>query len=100
MEREFHLLNFLCDEVVDQVVNGKGQRHGGNKTSFMDQPWRKIADTHGRGFLTGQAAKKLDEAVNKTGDAFDQEIFGAVAYMLMAVLYDRARRAKLDYDEE
>ena len=70
---------------------GKGERHGGNVTPFTDQPWTHYARMHGRGFLTGQAAKKLEEAAStRTGTAFETEILGAIVYLGMSVLHERA----------
>jgi hypothetical protein len=46
---------------------------------------------HGRGFLTGQAAKKLEEAASKReGQPFIDEALGAIVYLGMAVLHERA----------
>jgi hypothetical protein len=56
----------------------------------MEQPWLHYAKLHGRGFLTGQAAKKLEEAAStKQGEAFVQEMLGAMAYIGMAILYSQ-----------
>ena len=92
----------LVDQVVDhplydvlmlaitQAMYGKGERHGGNVTPFMDQPWVHYSKLHGRGFLTGQAAKKLEEAASqRTGEAFEAEVLGAIVYAAMAILKDR-----------
>ena len=47
-------------------------------------------EMHGRGFLTGQAAKKFEEAANtRNGTAFETEVFGAMVYMAMAILDER-----------
>jgi hypothetical protein len=70
---------------------GKGERHGGATTPFMDQPWAHYAKLHGRGFLTGQAAKKLEEAAStREGTAFEDEMLGAMVYIGMAVLNSRS----------
>lgn len=75
---------------IEQAMFGKGGRHGGNDTPFYEQPWAHYAKMHGRGFLTGQAAKKLEEAANtRTGTAFETEVFGAMVYMAMAILNER-----------
>lgn len=75
---------------IEQCLNGKGQRHGGGKTPFLDQPWRHYAKLHGRGFLTGQAAKKLEEAAStRNGEAFETEMLGAIVFAGMAVLFER-----------
>lgn len=72
---------------VEQAMYGKGQRHGGDVTPFMDQPWTHYARMHGRGFLTGQAAKKLEEAAStRAGEAFSAEVRGAIVYLGMALI--------------
>ena len=73
---------------IHQAMYGKGVRHGGAVTPFLDQPWIHYARMHGIGFLTGQAAKKLEEAAStKSGDAFINEIRGAMVYLGMALIY-------------
>lgn len=75
---------------IEQAMYGKGERHGGAVTPFLDQPWAHYARMHGRGFLTGQAAKKLEEAASKRqGDAFEAEVLGAIVYAGMALLKER-----------
>ena len=87
-----HPLELVFEEVVAQVTSGKGTRHGGDTTPFDEQPWVHYARMHGRGFLTGQAAKKLEEAASKLrGEAFEREVLGAIAYAAMAVLWERNR---------
>jgi len=82
-----HTLFPILMEAIEQAMFGKGQRHGGNVTPFFDQPWNHYAKMHGRGFLTGQAAKKLEEAASlRTGEAFKQEMLGAIVYCGMALL--------------
>lgn len=77
---------------INQAVYGKGERHGGNRTPFLEQPWVHYAAMHGRGFLTGQAAKKLEEAAStRQGAAFEQEMLGAMVYSGMAVLKERSQ---------
>jgi len=75
---------------IQQAMYGKGERHGGAVTPFTEQPWVHYAKLHGRGFLTGQAAKKLEEAAStRAGDAFETEVLGAIVYCGMAVLKER-----------
>jgi hypothetical protein len=82
-----HPLFPILMEAIEQAMFGKGQRHGGNVTPFFDQPWNHYAKMHGRGFLTGQAAKKLEEAASlRTGEAFKHEVLGAIVYCGMALL--------------
>lgn len=75
---------------IEQAMWGKGKRHGGAATPFMTQPWVHYTRMHGRGFATGQAAKKLEEAASqRTGVAFEAEMLGAMVYAGMAVLVER-----------
>ena len=77
---------------INQAMFGKGERHGGAVTPFHDQPWAHYAKMHGRGFLTGQAAKKLEEAAStRTGAAFEAEVLGAIVYCGMALLKERGQ---------
>lgn len=85
-----HPLYPVMVAAIEQAMFGKGQRHGGNVTPFFDQPWAHYAKMHGRGFLTGQAAKKLEEAAStRSGQAFEQEVLGAIVYCGMALLTER-----------
>lgn len=75
---------------IEQAMYGKGERHGGNAIPFLEQPWVHYAKMHGRGFLTGQAAKKLEEASHqREGGAFETEVLGAIVYAGMGVLKER-----------
>lgn len=86
-----HPLTPVLLAAVEQAMFGKGERHGGAQIEFTDQPWAHYVKMHGRGFLTGQAAKKLEEAAStRTGTAFEQEALGAIVYLGMAVLYERS----------
>lgn len=87
---EEHPLFPVLVAAIQQCMYGKGERHGGNVTPFLDQPWTHYASMHGRGFLTGQAAKKLEEAASKRqGQAFETEVLGAIVYAGMAILHER-----------
>lgn len=75
---------------IHQAMFGKGERHGGAAVPFMDQPIFHYARMHGRGFLTGQAAKKLEEAASKRhGEPFVQEVLGAIVYAAAALLHEQ-----------
>lgn len=87
-----HPLAGVLLEAINQAAHGKGERHGGNSTPFLEQPWKHYADMHGRGFLTGQAAKKLEEAAStREGEAFVDECLGAIVYLGMAILKERGQ---------
>lgn len=84
-----HPLFSVFEAAIEQAMFGKGERHGGNVTPFLEQPWAHYGRMHGRGFLTGQAAKKLEEAASlRTGEAFKQEVYGAMVYLGMAILFE------------
>jgi hypothetical protein len=85
-----HPLYEVLFDVINQVVHGKGERHGGGIIPFYEQPWYHYAKLHGRGFLTGQAAKKLEEAASlRSGEKFYNEVCGAIAYAAMSILFER-----------
>ena len=72
---------------IEQCMTGKGERHGGAATLFMEQPWTYLAELHGRGFLTGQSCKKLGEAAaGKNGEEFVHEALGAIVYAGMSII--------------
>lgn len=85
-----HTLYPVLIEAIEQAMHGKGERHGGNVTPFTEQPWVHYANMHGRGFLTGQASKKLEEAAHqREGEAFETEVLGAIVYAGMSILKER-----------
>ena len=86
-----HPLFPILVEAIEQAMHGKGERHGGNETPFLEQPWAHYAKMHGRGFLTGQATKKLEEAAHqREGEAFETEVLGAIVYAGMSVIKERS----------
>lgn len=86
---EDHPLYSQYMRAIEQAMFGKGERHGGAKIDFLEQPWMHYAEMHGRGFLTGQAAKKLEEAAStRNGEAFMQEVRGAIVYLGMALIWE------------
>ena len=94
-ETQQHPLYEVFTKAIHQAMYGKGERHGGAKTPFLEQPWAHYAKLHGRGFLTGQAAKKLEEAAStREGTAFEDELLGAIVYVGMAIINDRIERSK------
>lgn len=87
-----HPLYDVFVTAIEQARTGKGTRHGGDIVPFMTQPWVHYAKMHGRGFLTGQAAKKLEEAAStREGEAFLDEMRGALVYIGMAILHEQAK---------
>jgi hypothetical protein len=87
-----HPLYPVFMRAIKQAMYGKGERHGGARTPFMEQPWVHYHAMHGRGFLTGQAAKKLEEAAStKWGESFHTEVLGAIVYAGMSVLMEEIK---------
>jgi hypothetical protein len=91
-----HPLERIFEEAVEQVSSGKGDERHGNGTGFLSQPWVSITDTHGVGFLTGQAHKKIMEAVKNREDTnylwYKRELLGAINYLAMSLLYEETTR--------
>lgn len=102
LDVEQHPLMGVFRAAIEQAMFGKGERHGGARTPFGEQPWVHYAKMHGRGFLTGQAAKKLEEAANtRHGEAFLTEMRGVLVYAGMAILHEEQRmreEKKLDIE--
>jgi hypothetical protein len=89
-QMRLHPLYPIFMAAIRQAMFGKGERHGGARTPFLKQPWAHYVAMHGRGFATGQAAKKLEEAAStRKGEAFETEIYGAMVYLGMAILAER-----------
>lgn len=89
-EVQSHPLFPVFVAAIEQAMYGKGERHGGNVTPFLEQPWAHYVKMHGRGFATGQAAKKLEEAAStREGKPFESEVLGAIVYCGMAILNER-----------
>lgn len=75
-----------------QAMYGKGKRHGGNSVPWLEQPIFHYAKLHGRGFVTGQAAKKIEEAASILhGQRFVDEVLGAIVYSSAAVIFEREK---------
>src|SRR5574343_870167 len=92
IHRPRHPLDAAFDDAIEQVTRGKGEQRHGKGAQFWQQPWTHYAETHGIGFLTGQAAKKLDEAQGFLNDQprWEREMLGVIVYAGMAIL--KARR--------
>lgn len=77
-------LQAVIDDAMAQTRSGKGDERHGNGLDFTDQPIMSISRMVGPGFLTGQAMKKLQEAMSMhlKGDhmAAYREILGVVVY--------------------
>ena len=82
---ENHPLYSVYRAAIEQAAFGKGERHGGCETPFLDQRWKRIADgLCGPRGLAFQAIKKLEEALDKPDkESFERELLGAMVYMGM-----------------
>jgi hypothetical protein len=90
--RNSELLAGVFAAVMQQVTAGKGAERHGKGEDFLAQPWKKIADDFGEGFLLGQAAKKMREATHASGwehERWEREMLGALAYIGFAVVNRR-----------
>lgn len=86
----------VLDGVEHQVFSGKGHERHGNGTPLDQQPWYYISKNVGDGFCLGQAMKKIMELRNIPERAkWEREIFGAMAYLVFAVLYKREKAQQL-----
>lgn len=74
----------------DQAASGKGKERHANEDAFEDQPIFTIAGLVGIGFNSGQAIKKISEAVGMANrgkpDAAIREIHGAIVYLASLAL--------------
>lgn len=83
----YKTLSEVLEAAIEQATKGKGQRHGGDKTPFLEQQWVRLYKTHGLGFLLGQADKKYHEALGKENEEdVVREFLGAIVYLGMALL--------------
>lgn len=85
----------VLGEAFNQCVKGKGNERHGHDSQLFQQQWVSLAKHHSVGFLTGQAAKKLNEAASLrlvegyTRDAYERELLGAIVYTAFAIIFDR-----------
>ena len=78
----FSDLRKTLDGAFEQAASGKGAERHGNGKPWREQPIFKIAEKHGTGFLSGQAAKKLEESLGlPTKEAKIRELRGVINYV-------------------
>lgn len=94
-----HPLAEIFDDALAQATRGKGDaRHGRGRDStdpanFLAQDWAAIAGRHGSAFLSGQAEKKLREALDLPHAERRSELLGVLVYVAMLVIHhDKAFR--------
>lgn len=86
-----HPLEPVFKDAVAQAQRGKGAARHGRGQEFMKQTWLETANAHGAAFLTGQAEKKMREAIDLPYAQARTELLGTLVYAAMAIL-------KLDID--
>lgn len=88
--KQYAPLREVLDRAFEQAAFGKGKERHANDKPFLQQPIMEITRMHGIGFVTGQAAKKAQEAVGMVGrkefPAAHREILGAIVYLAAAYL--------------
>ena len=86
----------ILKAAFDQASAGKGKERHANNLPFHDQPMQTIAAEHGIGFITGQARKKMEEALGMFqrghADAAIKELLGTIVYTAGAVIYIEDRK--------
>jgi hypothetical protein len=86
-----HPLDLVFGLAIQQLTKGKGVRHGGDTTPFMDQRWLQLSKNYGSAGLFFQADKKLQEAQQKTGEDRRRELLGALNYLAMGILFEEQK---------
>ncbi len=77
-------------DAIEQATGGKGQRHGGARTPFLEQRWHRIAQSTGFRSLVYQMCKKAEEACGKEKyEDFERELLGALVYGAMSLIHVR-----------
>jgi len=86
-------LRAILDAAYEQSAAGKGVERHGNGLPWLEQPICQIGRSVGLGFTTGQALKKITEAVGMVnrGDkaAAERELLGAIVYVAGAIQWLR-----------
>lgn len=77
-------------EALNQASEGKGKERHANDLPFVEQPIMQICRMVGPGFATGQAMKKLQEAMGmlRRGSrvSAEAELLGAIVYTAAAII--------------
>lgn len=88
----YYSLAAVLERAFKQASEGKGKERHANSLPFDQQPMQTIAGAHGVGFLTGQAAKKSQEALGLPHERKIAELLGAINYLAGAVLFLESQR--------
>ena len=78
-------LSHVLDEAYKQAIIGKGRERHDDGEYIENQHTLRTGRTH-IGFLTGQAAKKIEEQVRLPLDRQKNELLGAINYCAFQVI--------------
>ena len=102
MSEDYDPLASALADALEQASEGKGKERHANGRPFDRQPIMEIGRMVGLGYPTGQAQKKIQEAVGMAGrcerDAAERELLGAIVYCAAAVLLVREMRGQVERD--
>jgi len=86
----YTMLRDILDAAFHQASEGKGKERHANDDAWQDQPIGQIGRMVGPGFNSGQAIKKLTEAMGMLSrgqrDAARREVLGAIVYAASVVM--------------
>lgn len=93
VEQGYEPLAEVLQLALDQAQAGKGKERHANGRPFDRQPIMEIGRMVGLGYPTGQAKKKIQEAVGMSNrgeaDRAVNELLGAIIYSAAAILLIR-----------
>lgn len=96
VEPGYEQLATVLQQALDQSQSGKGKERHANDRQFDRQPIMEIGRMVGLGYPTGQASKKIQEAVGMTNrgeaDRAVNELLGAIIYSAAAILLIREQK--------
>ena len=87
LENSYGPLMRVLLRAAQQAAYGKGLRRHSDGKPFMEQPWRRSARLFGKGFLLGQADKKIEESLRLDSDSSVEELLGAIVHLSMAIIH-------------
>lgn len=90
----YEKLDDVLARAFKQASEGKGAERHANDLPFHEQPMQQIANQVGRGFLLGQAIKKVVEAQSLSPEHAVAEMLGAINYIAGAVIHLEGKQIK------
>lgn len=90
----YEKLDDVLARAYNQASQGKGAERHANELPFHEQPMQQVANQVGRGFLLGQAIKKIIEAQGLPADRAVAEMLGAINYIAGAVIHLEGQQIK------